>query len=318
MKTRLIVTRRLPESVEARIQSEFDAFLPAIDGPMPQDELLKLARNADALLVTPTERIDKALIDALPASVKIIATFSVGYDHIDLPAARDKGIAVSHTPNVLTDATAEIALLLLLGASRRAYEGEKMMRENAWTGWTPTQLLGRQLTGKSLGILGMGRIGQAVAARARPFGLTIHYSNRKRLAADLEQGAVYHQDPEAMLAHIDILSLNAPASPETHHFLNEKRIALMKQGAIVVNTGRGALVDDEALIAALKTGRVASAGLDVYENEPRVHPGYRDLPNCFLLPHLGSATLETRHAMGMMALDNIQAVLEGRPAPNGL
>lgn len=318
MKPRLIVTRRLPESVEARIQSEFDAVLPAIDGPMPQDELLKLAQNADALLVTPTERINQALIDALPASVKIIATFSVGYDHIDLPAARNKGIAVSHTPGVLTDATAEIALLLILGASRRAYEGEKMMRENAWTGWTPTQLLGRQLSGKTLGILGMGRIGQAVAARARPFGLTIHYSNRKRLPPDMEQGAVYHQGPEAMLPHLDILSLNAPASPETHHFLNGKRIGLMKQGAIVVNTGRGALVDDEALIAALKTGRIAAAGLDVYENEPRVHPGYKDLPNCFLLPHLGSATLETRHAMGMMALDNIQAVLSGGTAPNGL
>ncbi|MFA6019993.1 MAG: D-glycerate dehydrogenase [Rhodospirillales bacterium] len=318
MKPRLIVTRRLPESVEARIQSEFDAVLPAIDGPMPQDELLKLAQNADALLVTPTERIDQALVDALPASVKIVATFSVGCDHIDLPAARNKGIAVSHTPGVLTDATAEITLLLILGASRRAYEGEKMVRENAWTGWTPTQLLGRQLSGKTLGILGMGRIGQAVAARARPFGLTIHYSNRKRLTADLEQGAVYHQGPEAMLPHLDILSLNAPASPETHHFLNGKRIGLMKQGAIVVNTGRGALVDDEALIAALKTGRIAAAGLDVYENEPRVHPGYKDLPNCFLLPHLGSATLETRHAMGMMALDNIQAVLSGGTALNGL
>lgn len=318
MKPRLIVTRRLPESVEARILSEFEASLPAIDRPMPQDALLKLAQGADALLVTPTERIDKALIDALPASVKIIATFSVGYDHIDVPTAREKGIAVAHTPGVLTDATAEIALLLMLGAARRAYEGEKMMRDSAWTGWTPTQLLGRQLTGKTLGILGMGRIGQAVAARARPFGLAIHYSNRKRLTADLEQGAVYHADPEAMLPEIDILSLNAPASPETHHFLNTQRIGLMKAGAIVINTGRGALVDDDALIAALKSGRIASAGLDVYENEPRVHPGYKDLPNCFLLPHLGSATQETRHAMGMMALDNIQAVLEGRPAPNGL
>lgn len=318
MKPRLIVTRRLPESVEARIQGEFDAFLPAVDRPMPQDELLKLAQGADALLVTPTERIDKALIDALPASVKIIATFSVGYDHIDVPAAKAKGITVSHTPNVLTDATAEIALLLMLGAARRAHEGERMMRDNAWTGWTPTQLLGRQLTGKSLGILGMGRIGQAVAARARPFGLSIHYFNRSRLPAELEQGAVYHPDPESMLAHVDILSLNAPATPETHHFLNDRRIGLMKAGAIVVNTGRGALVDDEALIAALKTGRIAAAGLDVYENEPRVHPGYRDLPNCFLLPHLGSATFETRHAMGMMALDNIQAALASLDAPNAL
>jgi lactate dehydrogenase-like 2-hydroxyacid dehydrogenase len=318
MKPRLVVTRRLPENVEARIRRDFEAELPRIDQPMGFEEIVKRAQGADALLVTPTERIDAQLIGALPASVKIVATFSVGYDHIDLAAAKAKGIVVTHTPDVLTDATAEIALLLLLGAARRAHEGEAMMRDASWTGWTPTQLLGRQLTGKSLGILGMGRIGQAVAARARPFGLTIHYSNRTPLPADLEQGAVFHKDPEAMLGIVDFLSLNAPATPETRHFLNAQRLALMKPGAIVVNTGRGALIDDAALIDALKSGHIAAAGLDVYENEPRVHPGYRDLPNTFLLPHLGSATVETRVAMGMLALDNIQAVLSGKPAPNRL
>lgn len=318
MKRKLVVSRRLTGNVEARILRDYQATLPAVDRPMRREEILKEAQDASALLICPTERIDKALIDALPQSVKIIATYSVGVDHIDVAAAKAKGVVVTHTPDVLTDATAEIALLLLLGAARRAHEGDEMMRLNAWTGWTPTQLLGRQLTGKALGILGMGRIGQAVAARARAFGMTIHYSNRKRLAAKLEEGAVFHADPEAMLAEIDFLSLNAPATAETRGFLNRRRLGLMKPGVIVVNTGRGALVEDEALIEALKSGRVAAAGLDVYDNEPEIHPGYRELPNVFLLPHLGSATIETREAMGMMALDNIDAVLQGKPAPNAL
>lgn len=318
MRAKLVVSRRLTQAVEARILKDFEAVLPEVDRPMSGAELLEKARDARALLITPTERIDKALIDALPASIKIVATFSVGYDHVDLAAAKAKGIIVTHTPDVLTDATAEIALLLLLGAARRAHEGERLMRDASWTGWTPTQLLGRQLTGKKLGILGMGRIGRAVAKRAAGFGLAIHYSNRKRLAPEQEQGAVYHADPEAMLPEIDFLSLNAPATAETRYFLNARRIGLMKEGAIVVNTGRGALIDDEALIAALKTGRIAAAGLDVYDNEPMAHPGYRNLPNTFLLPHLGSATVETRDAMGMMALDNIAAALSGKPAPNAL
>ncbi len=318
MKHRLIVTRRLPETVEERIKREFDAWIPEQDKPMSGKELLELAAGANALLVTPTERIDADLITLLPASVRIVATFSVGYDHIDLPAAKKRGIAVTHTPGVLTNATAEIALLLILGAARRAHEGEMIMRDASWTGWTPTQLLGCELAGKRLGILGMGRIGQAVADRARAFGMSIFYSNRRRLPPDQEKGATFCPDPEAMLARIDILSLNAPSTPETWHFLDERRISLMKPGAIVVNTGRGPLIDDDALIGALKSGHIAAAGLDVYENEPKAHPGYRELPNTFLLPHLGSATTETRNAMGMMALDNIQAVLQGLAPPNGL
>ncbi|CAA6603131.1 Glycerate dehydrogenase [Rhodospirillaceae bacterium LM-1] len=318
MKHRLIVTRRLPEAVEERIKREFDAWLPDQDKPMDGKELLERAEGASALLVTPTERIDADLIARLPQSVRVVATFSVGYDHIDVQAAKALGIAVAHTPGVLTNATAEIALLLILGAARRAHEGEKIMRDASWTGWTPTQLLGCELGGKRLGILGMGRIGQAVADRARAFGLSIFYSNRHRLPPDLEKGATFYPDPETMLMQIDILSLNAPSTPETWHFLNERRISLMKAGAIVVNTGRGGLIDDDALIAALKSGRIAAAGLDVFENEPKVHPGYRELPNTFLLPHLGSATVETRNAMGMMALDNILAVLRGLAPPNGL
>ncbi|WP_448208660.1 2-hydroxyacid dehydrogenase [Azospirillum sp. sgz302134] len=307
----LLLTRRLPEAVEARAARDYDARLNPDDTPLTGADIVARAQGADAILCSAGDRLNAETIAALPDSLRILATFSVGTDHIDLGAAKARGLVVTNTPDVLTDATADIALLLMLGAARRASEGERMIRANAWTGWTPTQLLGTHLGGKRLGIIGMGRIGRAVAQRARAFGMNIHYSNRKRLPPELEQGAVFHADPQAMLPVCDVLSLHFPATAETRHWLNAARIDRLPAGAIVVNTARGSVVDDEALIAALRTGRLAAAGLDVFENEPNLHPGYRSLENAFLLPHLGSATVETRNAMGFRALDNLDAFFAG-------
>jgi lactate dehydrogenase-like 2-hydroxyacid dehydrogenase len=247
--------------------------------------------------------------------VKVVATYSVGFDHIDVQAAANRKIAIAYTPGINADATADIAMLLMLGASRRAFEGQEMVRKGTWT-LSSQMLLGWQLTGKVLGIFGMGRVGRAVAQRARGFGMAIHYSNSTRLPAALEKDAVFHSSPSNLLRVSEFLTLHAPETPETHHFINSKTIDLLPQGAILINTGRGGLVVDEDLIAALKSGRVAAAGLDVFEGEPKLHPGYLSLKNTFLLPHLGSATVETRLAMGMLALDNIDAVLDGKPAPS--
>ena len=239
----------------------------------------------------------------------MIATFSVGYEHVDVAAAAKRKILVSNTPDVLTDATADIAMLCMLGAARRAHEGTTMLRTHSWVGWEPRQLMGVHVTGKRLGILGMGRIGQAMADRARAFRMTIHYSNRTRLEPDLEKGAIFHANPDDMLAHCDFLSINAPMTPATRKWVNAERIARLPKGAIVMNTARGGVVDDEALIAALNSGHLASAGIDVFDGEPKIHAGYYGLQNAFLLPHMGSATVETRNAMGFKALDNLEAFL---------
>ncbi|MFQ3623340.1 MAG: D-glycerate dehydrogenase, partial [Acetobacteraceae bacterium] len=257
-----------------------------------------------------------ATIARLPPGVRIIATFSAGVDHIDLEAARARGIVVTNTPDVLTEATAELTMGLILAAARRFGEGERLVRSGGWRGWTPTQLLGLQVSGKRLGILGMGRIGRALARMARGFRLEVHYHNRTRLDPALEEGATYHAEPEAMLPRIDILALTAPGGAALRRWLNAERIALLPRGAVVVNTGRGALVDDEALIAALRTGHVAFAGLDVYDGEPNLDPGYLDCPNAVLLPHLGSATEETRNRMGFRALDNLDAFFAGKAPPD--
>jgi lactate dehydrogenase-like 2-hydroxyacid dehydrogenase len=311
----LVVTYRLTGPVEERITREFVSRYPE-GAPFTTEELLAAAEGADAMLVTSVNKLDASFFERVSSSVKAIATFSVGYEHIDLAAASARKILIANTPGVLTEATADIALLLLLGASRRASEGEQLVRAGQWKGWKPTYLLGRQLTGKVLGIYGMGRIGQAVAQRARAFGMKIHYCNRTPLAAEVAGDAVFHESPEELLRVSQFLSLHAPSTPETRHFLNAKTLALLPPGAVVVNTARGGLVQDDDLIAALKTGEVWAAGLDVFEGEPEINPGYRELPNVFLLPHLGSATVETRTAMGMLALDNIDAVLAGRPAPS--
>jgi lactate dehydrogenase-like 2-hydroxyacid dehydrogenase len=312
----LLVTSRYPKEVEDRIDRDFNARRNPNQFPFSQQKLLSAAEGADALFITPADRLDSGFFQDVSTTVKIIATYSVGFEHIDLEAAARRKIPVAYTPGVNSEATADIAILLLLGASRRAYEAQELVRTGAWKQPLGTgMLLGWQVGGKVLGIFGMGRVGQAVARRARGFGMKIHYCNASELSAEIAGDAVYHQDPSDLLRVSQFLSLHAPETPRTHHFLNSKTIGLLPPGAIVVNTARGGLVVDNDLIAALKSGRVAAAGLDVFEGEPRLHPEYVSLKNTFLLPHIGSATIETRTAMGMLALDNVEAVLNGRPAP---
>lgn len=317
-KSTLLVTRRMPPAVEQRLSRDYDARLNSDDRIYSPDELVTLADGADAMLICPSEKITAELAARLPGSIRVIATFSVGYEHIDVAACSRRGIVATNTPGAMAEATADIALLLMLGAAKRAYEAQALVRQRQWKGWHSTMLLGIDLAGKRLGVFGMGRIGRAVARRARGFGMTIHYHNRTQLPADLEEGAVFHASLEGLLAVSDILSINAPSTPETRGIINAGRIALLPDGAIVVNTARGDMIDDAALIAALRSGKLRAAGLDVFAGEPKLNPAYLDLPNAYLLPHVGSATVETRDRMGFMALDNIDAVLQGRPAPNAL
>jgi len=310
-KAKVFVTRKLPNAVEARLRAEFNIVLQP-EGPMLTTEaIVKGAEGCAALLVAPGDPITRDVIEALKDSVQVISTFSVGYDHIDVQAAQAAGVTVGHTPDVLSDATADLTWLLVLAAARRAHEGECLVRDGTWNGWTPTQLMGTQVTGKRLAILGMGRIGQGVARRAQGFDMNVHYHNRTRLGTDREEGAIYHETPESLFSVADFLCLMCPLTPATKGLINAQTIDLLPPGAIIINSGRGPVVDDAALITALKSGRVAAAGLDVYDGEPDIHPGYRDLDNVFLLPHLGSATVETRGAMGNLAIDNIHAVLNG-------
>jgi len=311
-KPAVLVTRKLPQAVEARLQKDYAPRLNKDDRIYSGDELVELASGAVAIIPCHTEKLTAEVIQRLPDSVKAICSYSVGYDHINLEAAKARGIIVTNTPEVLSDATAEIAMLLLLGAARRAYEGEQQIRNASWSDWSATYQLGIQVTGKRLGILGMGRVGQIMARRARGFDMEIHYYNRSRLPADVEAGAVYHESVEALLPHCDFLSIHCPATPDTHHLINAERIAMLPDDAVVVNTARGAVVDDEALIAALKSGKLFAAGLDVFNNEPTIHPEYKTLPNTFLLPHIGSASRETRDAMGFRALDNLDAITAGK------
>ena len=315
MKPVLAVTRQLPEAVAKRADQSYDIRTQEGDDPLSRNEILALCHGADAALVSVGDPIDATFFEELPDSVKIVATFSVGTDHIDLAAARKKGVIIGNTPGVLTDATADIAWLLILGAARRASEGEAEVRNATWSSWRPTHLMGTQVTGKRLGIVGMGRIGQAVAKRARGFDMEIHYYNRRRLPADQELGATYHDSIDGLLPHCDFLSLHCPSTPETRGMVNSDFIAKLPDGAIIVNTARGDVVNDGHLIAALKSGKLTAAGLDVFAGEPNIEPAYRDLKNTFLLPHLGSATVETRNAMGFRALDNIDAVVAGKDVP---
>ena len=316
MKPKLLITRKLPATVERRAVQSYDAALNAEDRQYAPTQMIEHATGMDGILCTVTDDFSAAVIAKLPDSVRILATFSVGYDHVDVAAARARGIAVSNTPDVLTDATADITMLLILGAARRASEGETLMRQDAWAGWAPTHLMGTEVSGKRLGIMGMGRIGQAVARRARGFDMRIHYSDAVRRELPAELAATFHDDADAMLPSCDFLALHVPLLPETRGWLNAKRLARLPKGAIVVNSSRGPVVDDDALIAALKSGHIAAAGLDVFTGEPRANPGYRALPNTFLLPHLGSATVETRTAMGNRALDNLDAFYAGKPPPD--
>jgi lactate dehydrogenase-like 2-hydroxyacid dehydrogenase len=316
-KPRVLATRHFPDAVEARLSANFDARLNLEDKLFDGPSLVKASDGFDGIMCAAGDPLNAETVGKLPASVRIISTFSVGYEHVDVAAATRRGIVVSNTPDVLTDATADIAMLCMLGAARRAHEGTSMLRTHSWVGWEPRQLMGVHVTGKRLGILGMGRIGQALADRARAFRMTIHYSNRTRLAPELEKGAIFHANPDDMLAHCDILSINAPMTPATRKWVNAERIARLPKGAIVVNTARGGVVDDEALIAALKSGHLFAAGIDVFDGEPKIHQGYYGLENAFLLPHMGSATVETRNAMGFKALDNLEAfLLRGQQPPD--
>jgi lactate dehydrogenase-like 2-hydroxyacid dehydrogenase len=311
-KPALLLTRRLPPAVEARAERDYDVHRWTRSGPC----LATAAACMDAVLCTPADTMDAATIAALPASVRVIGTFSVGFDHIDIAAARARGVAVVNTPGVLSAATAEFTLLLLLAAARRAGQGERQLRAGEWLGWSPATFLGTQVSGKALGIFGMGRIGQALAGMARGLAMTIHYRNRSRLDAALEAGAIFHDNDASFLEASQFLALCAPASEATRHWLNEARLAMLPAGAVVVNTARGALVDDAALIAALQSGHIAAAGLDVFPDEPRVPEGYLALQSVVLTPHIASATWETREAMGHLALDGIDAVLAGRTPAN--
>jgi lactate dehydrogenase-like 2-hydroxyacid dehydrogenase len=315
-KPTLLVTRRLPPAVEARAKRDYDARLNADDAVRTGADVLHLADGAAAILCCPAERLDAAIIKALPDSVRVIGTFSVGFDHIDIPAAQVRGIPVVNTPDVLSVATAETALLLLLMAGRRAGEGERLVRSGGWSGWAPTQLLGAGIVGRRLGIFGMGRIGRELALLAQGLGIEVHYRDRVRLPAELERGAIFHETDDSFLPLCDLLSLNAPGGPETRRWLNAERIAKLPPGAVVANAARGTLIDDEALIAALRSGHVAAAGLDVYDGEPKVNPGYLTLESVVLLPHLGSATKVARDAMGALVLDGIDAVLAGKMPSN--
>jgi lactate dehydrogenase-like 2-hydroxyacid dehydrogenase len=316
-KPRVFATRHFPPDVETRLAANFDALLNPDDRLFDGPAIAKAAHGCDGIMCAAGDPLNAATISALPDSVRMIATFSVGYEHVDVAAATGRRILVSNTPDVLTDATADVAMLCLLGAARRAHEGSTMLRTHNWVGWTPTQLMGVHVTGRRLGILGMGRIGQAMADRARAFRMTIHYSNRSRLPPDLEKDAVFHANADDMLPFCDFLSINAPMTPETRKWVNAERIARLPRGAVVVNTARGGVVDDEALIAALKDGHLAAAGLDVFDGEPSIHQGYYGLENTFLLPHMGSATVDTRNAMGFKALDNLEAyLLRGQTPPD--
>jgi glyoxylate reductase len=310
-RPRILVTRKMMPDVEERLQAGFRTTLNPDDRPMSRAEVLDRARSHDGIILTSFEKLGPGLLADMPESIRIVATHSVGYDHLSIPEARARGIAVTNTPDVLTDATADIALLLILGAARGASWGDRMVRENRWGDTALVSPLGCDVTGKRLGILGMGRIGQAVARRAAAFDMDIHYHSRQRLAPAVEGRARYHARFEDMLPHCEFLSINCASTSETRGIVNADAIARLPKGAIVVNSARGDIVDDDALIAALASGKLAAAGLDVFKGEPNIDPRYRSLDNVFLLPHLGSATPGTRSAMGHRCIDNLEAFFRG-------
>jgi lactate dehydrogenase-like 2-hydroxyacid dehydrogenase len=293
----------------SRAREHYDVIDNPTDRTFTADEIVAISHDVDAMLPCHSEHFSAQVTARLSSRTKIIANHSVGVDHCDLEALAARNIVVTNTPDVLSDATAEIAMLLMLGAARRASEGDRLIRAGAWRDWSPGFMVGRQVTGKRFGVLGMGRVGRVAAKRAMGFDMTVHYHNRRPV--DDMPGSIYHDTAEELLANSDVLSVHCPATRETRGLLDAQRLALLPEGAILVNTARGAVVDDEALIAALKSGTVWAAGLDVYNDEPDLHSGYRGLDNVFLLPHIGSATIETRDAMGFRALDNIDAFFAG-------
>ncbi|WP_442598033.1 2-hydroxyacid dehydrogenase [Parapusillimonas sp. JC17] len=312
---RVYVACLFPAPVLGLFVQRFGAAYNDTGAVLDTEALIASARGMDALVITVTNRIDKDVVAALPASVKAICTYSVGTDHLDLEALRAKGIAVFSTPDVLSESCADTAMLLMLGAARRAIEGIALVRDGTWTGWTPQQLIGHDVWGKRLGVLGMGRIGRAIAKRALGFGMQVHYHNRSRLAPDAEAGAQYHESLESLASHSDFLCIACPANDSTRGIVNADVLARLPAQAIVCNVARGDIICDDDLIQALQSGAIAAAGLDVYAGEPDIHPAYRSLPNVFGLPHIGSSTIGTRIAMGEMLCAGLQAWSTGaRPA----
>ena len=308
----LWITRKLSANTEFRAARDYDVIFNPEDTPGSPETIIEMSKRVDAILPCHSEVFSANIVARLDDRLKIIANHSVGVDHCDLPALKARGITVTNTPDVLSDATAEIAMLLLLGAARRAAESDKLVREGRWSSWSPSFMVGHQVTGKRLGIVGMGKVGQVMARRGRGFDMEIHYHNRRRLDPELEQGAVYHKSIESLLEVSQFLSLHCPATPESTGMMNADAFARLPEGAILVNTARGALVDEDALLAALESGRLAAAGLDCYQTEPGGNPAFSKHENIFMLPHIGSATFETRDAMGYRALDNLDAFFAGR------
>ena len=308
---KILVIRNLLQENEERIKKLFDVKLNKEDKIYSSEEILKLSEDCDGILSFTTAKFDKQLINNLPNSIKIISNYAVGFSNIDIDAATQREIVVTNTPDVLTEATADITILLLLGASRRAYEGRKFAEKENWI-WATNFLMGKQMSNKRLGILGMGRIGRAVAQRARGFGMEIHYHNRSKLSPDLELGATYHDNIKSLFSQSDFLSINCPATAETTNLLNEETINFLPDKAVVANAARGDIIDDAAMIKAMKSGKIFALGLDVYNGEPKINEEYLQLDNLFLLPHLGSSTKRTRIDMGDRAIDNLENFFSGK------
>ncbi|MBK1842417.1 D-glycerate dehydrogenase [Azospirillum sp. YIM B02556] len=317
-KPLVVVTRKLPDVIETRMMELFDTRLNPDDVPLTSAQIQDAMAVADVLVPTVTDRIDRALIEAAGPQLRLIASFGTGVDHIDLKAARERGITVTNTPGVLTEDTADMTMALLLSTARRVAEGERLVRSGQWTGWGPTTMLGHRISGKRLGILGMGRIGSALAKRARAFGMSIHYHNRRRVHPELEQEleATYWSSLDQMLARMDIVSINCPHTPATYHLLSERRLKLLRPHCYIVNTSRGEVIDEVALTRMLSKGEIAGAGLDVFEHEPAVNPKLLRLDNVVLLPHMGSATIEGRIDMGEKVVINIKTFADGHAPPD--
>lgn len=317
-RLRVCVTRRLPEAVETRMKELFDVQLRDDDRRLTRDELVAMMRDADVLVPTVTDQIDANMLAQAGERLKLIANYGAGIDHVDVATARQRGILVSNTPDVVTEDTADMTLALILAVTRRIPEGLAEMQAGRWQGWSPTAHLGGRLGGRRLGILGMGRIGQAVARRANAFGMQVHYHNRKRLRPEVEEDlqATYWESLDQMIARMDIISINAPHTPSTFHLLNARRLKLLKPTAVIVNTSRGEVIDENALTRMLRAGEIAGAGLDVFEHGHEINPRLRELPNVVLLPHMGSATVEGRAEMGEKVLINIKTFADGHRPPD--
>ena len=317
-KPKVILTRKLPETIETRMRELFDATLNDSDNALSRDELEIAVKTADVLVPTVTDKVDADLIAKAGSQLRLIASFGTGVDHIDLAAAKARGITITNTPGVLTEDTADVTMALILAVPRRVAEGDALARSGQWQGWSPTGMLGHRINGKRLGIVGMGRIGEAVARRARGFGLSVHYHNRKPVhpETEAELEATYWESLEQMLARVDIVSVNCPHTPATNHLLSRERLSLMQRSAYLVNTSRGEVVDEVALADLLTQGDIAGAGLDVYSSEPEIPAGLRDLPNVVLLPHIGSATIEGRLQMGDKVIINVQTFWDGHTPPD--